>query len=220
MANSAIDPTTTPTLREIRKSNSSSSSGIPIAPRQPSTTQMYTQMEARMEELEANQAAQDLAHKAQLAAVEAAHQAHLAALTEHHQRQMADLASFLRTQHQQDLPPSLFAPPPVPVPAPVQRPAPSAGSNPTPSPPLGASPTQQGWPGYPTYPTYPTQPFTWGPPPPQSQGYSSWPGAQTQQGPSAGLWRYDAAPSGWTQAPPQAGWGSWGDGTPGDGATS
>ena len=45
MANSAIDPTTTPTLREIRKSNSSSSSGIPIAPRQPSTTQMYTQME-------------------------------------------------------------------------------------------------------------------------------------------------------------------------------
>jgi hypothetical protein len=42
MANIAISPTTTPTLREIRKAGSSSSSGIPIAPRRPST---YTQME-------------------------------------------------------------------------------------------------------------------------------------------------------------------------------
>jgi hypothetical protein len=42
MANNAISPATTPTLREIRKAGSSSSSGIPIAPRRPST---YTQME-------------------------------------------------------------------------------------------------------------------------------------------------------------------------------
>jgi hypothetical protein len=42
MANSAISPSTTPTLREIRKAGSSSSSGIPIAPRQPTT---YQQME-------------------------------------------------------------------------------------------------------------------------------------------------------------------------------
>lgn len=42
MANSAISLATTPTLREIRKAGSSSSSGIPIAPRRPST---YMQME-------------------------------------------------------------------------------------------------------------------------------------------------------------------------------
>lgn len=49
MANSAIDPTTTPTLREIRRVGSSSSSDIPIAPRRPSTAQMLTQMEARFQ---------------------------------------------------------------------------------------------------------------------------------------------------------------------------
>jgi hypothetical protein len=41
MANNTISSATTPTLREIRKAGSSSSSGIPIAPRQPS---MYTQI--------------------------------------------------------------------------------------------------------------------------------------------------------------------------------
>jgi hypothetical protein len=42
MTNIAISPATTPTPREIRKAGSSSSSGIPIAPRRSST---YTQME-------------------------------------------------------------------------------------------------------------------------------------------------------------------------------
>jgi hypothetical protein len=36
MAKSAIDPSSAPTLREIRQGGSSSSSDIPIAPRQPS----------------------------------------------------------------------------------------------------------------------------------------------------------------------------------------
>jgi hypothetical protein len=43
MANSAIDPSSAPTLREIRRGRSSSSSNIPIASRQPSSAQMYSQ---------------------------------------------------------------------------------------------------------------------------------------------------------------------------------
>jgi hypothetical protein len=45
MANSAIDPSSAPTLREIRRGRSSSSSDIPIAPRQPSSAQMYSQFQ-------------------------------------------------------------------------------------------------------------------------------------------------------------------------------
>lgn len=193
MANSAIDPTTTPTLREIRRPGSSSSSDIPIALRRPSTAQMLTQMEARFQQLQAHQEAQNTAHQQQLAA-----------MTQFYQRQLADLAGFVRSQlpGTQELPPSLFAEPPLPVPAPVPGPAPSAGSNPTPgaSPPLGPSP-QHTWPAH---PTYPTQQYVW-PPPPQSQGYSSWPQAPTQQGPRPPYWQYEAAPqSGWTQLQP--GW--------------
>jgi hypothetical protein len=43
MPNSAIDPSSAPTLREIRRGGSSSSSNIPIAPRQPSSAQIYSQ---------------------------------------------------------------------------------------------------------------------------------------------------------------------------------
>jgi hypothetical protein len=143
MANSAIDPTTTPTLREIRRAGSSSSSDIPIAPRRPSTAQMLTQMEvsavsfvvhsfhtrstlashtinhagvilqARFQQLQAHQEAQNTAHQQQLAAV-----------TQFYQRQLADLAGFVRSQlpGTQELPPSLFAEPPLPVPAPVPGP--------------------------------------------------------------------------------------------------
>ena len=45
MANSAIDPSSAPTLREIRRGGSSSSSDIPIAPRQPSSAQMFSQFQ-------------------------------------------------------------------------------------------------------------------------------------------------------------------------------
>lgn len=46
MANSAIDPSSVPTLREIRRGGSTgSSSDIPIAPRQPSSAQMMSQFQ-------------------------------------------------------------------------------------------------------------------------------------------------------------------------------
>jgi hypothetical protein len=42
MANSTIDPSSAPKMRDIRRGGSSSSSDIPIAPRQPNSAQMYS----------------------------------------------------------------------------------------------------------------------------------------------------------------------------------
>jgi hypothetical protein len=121
---------------------------------------------------------------AQLAAQDAAHQQSLAAMAGNYQRQIADLAGFVKSKFpdEQELPPSLFAAPPLPVPPPVHAPmsilsfalacaailqvlitslvlcAGSVGGfEPTPgaSPPLGLSPQ---------HPTYHTQPYTWAPP--------------------------------------------------------
>jgi hypothetical protein len=61
--------------------------------------------------------------QAQLAAQDAAHQQNLAAVAGHYQRQIADLANFVKSKfpNKQELPPSLFAAPPLPVPAPVSH---------------------------------------------------------------------------------------------------
>jgi hypothetical protein len=40
LAHSVIDPATVPTLREVRRSDSTTSSDVPIQPRRPSSTQM------------------------------------------------------------------------------------------------------------------------------------------------------------------------------------
>jgi hypothetical protein len=59
--------------------------------------------------------------QAQLVAQDAAHQQNLAAVAGHYQRQIADPARFVKSEFpdEQELPPSLFAAPPLPVPAPV-----------------------------------------------------------------------------------------------------
>lgn len=61
---------------------------------------------------------------AQLAAQDAAHQQSLAVMAGHYQRQIADLAGFVKSKFpdEQELPPSLFAAPPLPVPPPVHAP--------------------------------------------------------------------------------------------------
>jgi hypothetical protein len=57
--------------------------------------------------------------QAQPAAQDAAHQQNLAVVAGHYQRQIADLAGFVKSKFpdEQELPPSLFAAPPLPVPA-------------------------------------------------------------------------------------------------------
>ena len=56
IAHSAIDPTTVPTLREVRRSDNSTSSDVPIRPRQPSHRQ---ELEALRREMEAREQARE-----------------------------------------------------------------------------------------------------------------------------------------------------------------
>jgi hypothetical protein len=80
-------------------------------------------LQARFEELQANQAAQEARQEALRLQQEAAHQQQIAALTRHYQRQLADLTGYFCSQIPgTQEPPLLFAPPPIPVPAPVQAP--------------------------------------------------------------------------------------------------
>lgn len=122
MANSAIDPSSVRRLSEIR-SRSTTSSDIPIAPRQQSNTQMmeafqvitvsfvvhwfYTCalpmhcfnvtcviLQARMVQLEARQAAQAAEFEAKQAAQAEAHRRELEAYQQHAVRQMQDVAAY------------------------------------------------------------------------------------------------------------------------------
>jgi hypothetical protein len=136
MANSAISPSTTPTLREIRKAGPSSSFGNPIVPRRPST---YQQMEVSAVSFVVHSFHTPWLHipcgcniaghvpgddAGPAGGQDAAHQQSLAAMAGHYQRQIADLAGFVKSKFpdEQELPPSLFAAPPLPVPPPVHTP--------------------------------------------------------------------------------------------------
>jgi hypothetical protein len=79
IAHSAIDPTTVPTLREVRRSDSSTSSDVPIRPRQPSHRQeleaLRREMEAREREMEAREREMEAREQAREREMEAREQA-------------------------------------------------------------------------------------------------------------------------------------------------
>jgi hypothetical protein len=136
LANNAISSSTTPTLREIRKAGSSSSSGIPIAPRRPTT---YQQMEVSAVSFVVHSFHTPWLHipcgcniAGQVPGDDAGPAggpgrgppAELSGNGRAYQRQIADLAGFVKSKFpdEKELPPSLFAAPPLPVPAPVHAP--------------------------------------------------------------------------------------------------
>ena len=145
MANSAIESSSVPTLSQIRRDGTRSSSDIPIAPRQPSNAQMFSafQVSAVSFVVHSFHTCTLLSHtinfagvilQAQIAQLQTnqenmavAHQRQLAAVTQHYQRQMQDFAAYFRGlqipgMQQHELPASIFAPPPFPVPTPIATP--------------------------------------------------------------------------------------------------
>ena len=124
MANSAIESSSVPRLSQIRQT-STSSSNIPIAPQQPSSTQMmaafqvstvlfvvhwfYTCtwplhclnlagviLQAQLAELQAQQMAQAEAHQRQLEAVQQQSARQLEAVQQHSARQLQDVATYFQ----------------------------------------------------------------------------------------------------------------------------
>ncbi|XP_021314583.1 WW domain-binding protein 11-like [Sorghum bicolor] len=200
IAHSAINPATVPTLREVRQ-GSSSTSDVPIRPRQPSSVQQIAAMQSQLEELRTRQDELQEAHRRELAAALAArdeaHRRHMEAQQQHTQRQISDLVGYFQSIQSSTAPPlpaSLFAPPPVPppVPAPAGSPHQSWGSNPTPSP-------ESGW-----------QVTTYGHPSTQH----TWPGAHPQHG-HPGLSGSPPPRPGYSypypSVPGQAMWAPWAD---------